>query len=277
MTNSDLCRILLEARTMTYTSKNVLSAFEATGIHPLNARRVLNTLSDLSCMRSKAPKSPPSIFGLLAPPRTPHHGKSILTHTRKTMALFQGKTPQSAYRKMMVKKLADAAAKNTAENIILHEEIRKLREKSVISGGLAKIKSRKVLTKALVVSVEIVLELRAAHEEKERKALEKAAKAAAKKKINSRSQALPTAKKKALASQATREVEFVDMELDSDKGSRVEESEEEEEYDNYETEDNPILEEVLSPYIERARKTLQDLRMKDNSSCGVERVLRSRK
>lgn len=227
-------------------------------------------------MRSKAPKSPPSIFGLLAPPHRPHHGKSILTHMRKPKALFQEKTPQSAYRKMMVKRLANAAAKNTTENIILHEEIRKLRQKSVIWDGLAKIKSRKVLTKALVVSVEIVLELRAAHEGKEGKALEKAAKAAAKKKL------IPGLKpfqkrKRVLASQAIKGVGFVDMELDSHKGGGVEESEEEKEYDNYGIEDNPILEEVLSPYIEQARKTLQDLRMKDDSFLKVERVLRSRK
>lgn len=37
-------RLLVKARAMTYTFKNILSAFEATGICPLNERRVLESM-----------------------------------------------------------------------------------------------------------------------------------------------------------------------------------------------------------------------------------------
>ncbi|KAH8145292.1 uncharacterized protein LAJ45_01638 [Morchella importuna] len=96
------------------------------------------------------------------------------------MSLFHSVTPQSAYRQIMVEKLANAAAQSSAENVILREELKRLRERG--QTDMTKVKSRKVLSKALVVTVDCVLKLRAQQEEKDRAANEKKVRAALKKK-----------------------------------------------------------------------------------------------
>lgn len=68
----------------------------------------------------------------------------------------------------MVEKLAKAAAVESAENVILRAQIAKLRKKTSSTKELAKVKSKKALTKALVVSADPVVQLRKEHEEKER-------------------------------------------------------------------------------------------------------------
>lgn len=95
------------------------------------------------------------------------------------MSLFQGGTPQSAYRRIMVQKLANAAAQSSAENAILRE-LKRLRDRGL--KNMDKVKSLKILSKALVVTVDCVLKLRAQQEEKDKAANEKKARLALKKK-----------------------------------------------------------------------------------------------
>lgn len=166
--------LLVKARELTYTSKNILSAFEATGISPHNPRRVLNTLESILGVGSSdafktAPKSEPGL------PSTPQNGRRVFFHTRKTMSLFEGKSFQSVYKKAMVTKLANAAALSNAELVLLKEEIKRLEKnlKATKINNTAKVKSRKVLSKALVVTVEEVIRLREEQEKKEQVAAEK--------------------------------------------------------------------------------------------------------
>lgn len=127
-------RLLVKARKRTYTVSNIKSTFEATGIYPYNPRRILNT-SKLGAETAKA--CPAS----LTSPRTATNGKSVLSHTRRTIALFQN-TP-SIHRKVMVEKLAKAAAVESAENVILRAEIAKPREKASSTKELAKVKTKR--------------------------------------------------------------------------------------------------------------------------------------
>ena len=106
-------------------------------------------------------------------PRTPYHGKSLASHTRHTVALFKGKSPSTSHQKLMVEKLARAAEKATAENVILRSEIERLQQQTVAVAGIVKTKSQKVLSRALLVSAEDVVRLR---EESDRKEEEQQAK-----------------------------------------------------------------------------------------------------
>ena len=81
----------------------------------------------------------------------------------------------------MVEKLARAAERATAENVILREEVKKLRSREAITHEVGKTKSRKVLSKALIVLVEDVIRLREADDKKETKKKAKKERAQAKK------------------------------------------------------------------------------------------------
>ena len=78
----------------------------------------------------------------------------------------------------MVTKLLNAAARATADNVILAIENATLREKATSAADRAKTKSRKEMSKARVISAEDVLRLRHEVEEKDRVLLERKAKAA---------------------------------------------------------------------------------------------------
>jgi len=168
---------------MTYTVKNITSAFEATGIWPLNSRRVLNIMRDNKNPADLSPVKQTSASGIPIIPRTPYHGKSLASHTRRTVALFQKNTPSasSSHQKTMVEKLARAAECATAENVILREEVKKLRSRGAITNEVGKTKSRKVLSKALIVSVDDVIRLREADNQKETEKQAKMERAKAKK------------------------------------------------------------------------------------------------
>jgi len=113
---------------MTYTVTNISSDFEATGIWPLNSSRVLNIMRDKDNAANISPMKPTSTSDIPSIPRTPYHGKSLVSHTRRTVPLFQRNSlsASSAYQKTMVEKLAQAAERATAENVILREEVKKL-------------------------------------------------------------------------------------------------------------------------------------------------------
>ena len=170
---------------MTYTVKNISSAFEATGIWPLNSRRVLNIMRDKDNPPNLSPakQTSASASGIPIIPRTPYHGKSLASHTPRTVALFQRNSPSasSSHQKTMVEKLARAAERATAENVILREEVKKLRSRGAITSEIGKTKSRKVLSKALIVTVEDVIRLREADDKKETEKQAKKERANAKK------------------------------------------------------------------------------------------------
>jgi len=168
----------MKARTMTYTHQNVTSAFEATGIWPLNARRVLNR-NNFDASTSPSGRS-------RAVPATPRHGRAIMIHGRRLLHVLPRQTPQSKHRFEMVQKLLKAAARATAENVILNVENENLRRKATAEEDMVKTRSRKELSKAQVVTVEDVVRIRDEQEAREQAAKERRERAALK-----RAQAAP--------------------------------------------------------------------------------------
>lgn len=159
---------------MTYTKKNIQSAFEATGIVPLNERRILNPQKSTFNLDIKQEATKPEF----QVPVTPSHGRTILIHGRKTLNALPDSTPKSKYNHALVTKLLNAAAPATADNVILAIENATLREKATSAADRAKTKSRKEMSKAWVISVEDVLWLRHEVEEKDCILVERKAKAA---------------------------------------------------------------------------------------------------
>ena len=156
----------MKRRTMTYTHQNVTSAFEATGIWPLNARRVLNR-NNFDASTSPSGRS-------RAVPATPRHGRAIMIHGRRLLHALPCQTPQSKHRFEMVQKLLKAAARATAENVILNVENENLRRKATAEEDMVKTRSRKELSKAQVVTVEDVVRIRDEQEAREQAALKRA-------------------------------------------------------------------------------------------------------
>jgi len=164
---------------MTYTQKNILSSFEATGISPLNARRVLSQLPRKVNTSLTSPKRPTSSSSLA--PNTPYHGKTILIHTRRAIALVNRDSPTGKKHIKMYEKLAKSAESATAKNIILKEEILRRKAQAISQSQSMKVKSRKVLTKAVIISADDIIKLREESDRKEQAVTERKEKAITKK------------------------------------------------------------------------------------------------
>ena len=162
----------MKARGMTYTQKNILSAFEATGIHPVNERRVIDPNAKKVVVLAKVPRPKFSV------PATPAHGWSIIIHGWRTLKALPDATPHSQYNKLLVEKLVNAAARATADNVILAMENLTLRQKATTATDRAKTRSRKELSKAQVISSGDVVKIREKQEKKEKEAAEKKMRAA---------------------------------------------------------------------------------------------------
>jgi len=150
---------------MTYTKKNILSAFEATGISPLNERRVLPPAEQhyrIATTTTTAYKKHEFFV-----PGTPKHGRSILIHGRKTLAALPQSTLKSRYNHALVEKLFNAAAQAKADNVILTIENQNLHSKATSAADKEKTKSRKEMSKARVISVQDVLRIRQDQQKKE--------------------------------------------------------------------------------------------------------------
>ncbi|KAH0603204.1 uncharacterized protein H6S33_008208 [Morchella sextelata] len=144
----------IQARRRTYSQQTIASTFKSTGIYPLNPRQVLG--SSLTKAKTHAAEKAELLI-----PRTPRHGKTIATHTKWTLALMgAAATPYRVLAKIMVEKLSLAAAENAAEVIILKQELEYLRKKKKAAVDSSKVKSKAVLSKALVVTTEEVPEQR---------------------------------------------------------------------------------------------------------------------
>lgn len=83
---------------MTYTQKNILSAFEATGIHPVNERWVINPEEEKKAIAQ--PTSAPK-FKI---PVTSAHSWSIILHGCWTLKALPDATPQSKFNKAWLKR-----------------------------------------------------------------------------------------------------------------------------------------------------------------------------
>lgn len=141
-----------EARAMTYNTANIRSSFEATGIEPLNPRRVLPILGT----HIKETCSIHIGFSISA---TVTHGRSILMHGRRTMNLLPDGTPLSKLKRGMVEKLVTASAASIADNVILVTENTRLRKRAMTAEEKQKSKSRRHLSKARVISAKDVVRL----------------------------------------------------------------------------------------------------------------------
>ena len=167
----------MKAREKTYTPRNIKRAFEATGIWPVNERRVL----DHRRSETRTPVRTPASRSLRFVPATPGHGRAILIHGRHTLNVLPRRSPHSKYCYEMVNKLYKAAARATAKNVILEVENDNLRRKAASAEDRLKTRSRKELSKAQVIEVEDVTRIREEQEAKERLAAERKAWAALKK------------------------------------------------------------------------------------------------
>ena len=129
-------------------------------------------------------------------PRTPYHGKSLASYTQHTVALFKSQLPSTSHQKLMVEKLAQAANKATAENVILGSEIEQLQQQTIQIAGIMKTKSQKVLSSALLVLAADVVRLREESDRKEEKQKGKRLQASLRKGTSEKKSSLNTEKKK---------------------------------------------------------------------------------
>jgi len=176
---------------MTYTKKYILSAFEATGISPLNECRVLPPGEKLHCtVTTTTTVSKKHEFFV---PKTPKHGHSILIHGRKTLAALPKSTPKSHYNHALVEKLFKKAAQAKADNVILTIEIQNLHNKATSAIDKEKTKSRKEMSKARVISVQDVLRIREEQQKKNEINPQKKAKTAERRAAKTAKLSIPTA------------------------------------------------------------------------------------
>lgn len=108
--------ILKRARELAYTSENIQSAFRATGIHPLNARVVLDKIS---------PSTPPPLSPTHTPLNTPNKPQAVRRMLNELCTHVTGLTSPSTRRSVASKleKLANAAQQALVEAEILRNRV----------------------------------------------------------------------------------------------------------------------------------------------------------
>jgi len=163
----------MPARELTFTTKNILSAWEASGAIPLNPRRVQKS----ETRKNSDGVSQPKPFRTSAPlhkvPKTP---RAVSRDTRSAIALVSRNTPSSKKLKVLLSFLPEGFQQAIADRVLEEESHRQYRE---LVGKSQRIKTsdRRKLTEATVVTTETVIGLR---ENRERLDAEKAARAARK-------------------------------------------------------------------------------------------------
>jgi len=162
-------RLITAARKATYTEKNIQNAFEATGIWPLNSRRVLG--SRARSVASSHGGLPASVTTISA---TPHHTRAVYRLQRNVVSLISRDTPRSHEAKILVRQLGKVAEGSLAESILKDEMIKTIRLN--LKGPSAKtLKDRRTLTKARVIDQQEVVALREAQNARDAKKLKKVA------------------------------------------------------------------------------------------------------
>lgn len=121
---------------MTFTKAKILAAFEATGLHPLTARKTIKPA--ISNKKSRNVERFDS-----SAPRTTRHGKSIFIHTRRTLSLMNDATPGRRRTKLMVEKVGTSAAKSAAQVVVLEQELNYLRREAKAATDSLKVHSPK--------------------------------------------------------------------------------------------------------------------------------------
>ena len=129
----------MKARGLTYKPGNIKSGFAVTGIWPLNERLVPD-LGRSETGGTIPHMATPTHFHRVIP-TTPVHGCAILIHGHCVIKAPPRRTPHSKYCHSMVEKLLKAAAKATADNVILTIENQNLRKKATCAEDRVKTRS----------------------------------------------------------------------------------------------------------------------------------------
>jgi hypothetical protein len=114
------------ARTDAFKMNTILNAFKATGIVPLDAEPVLSKLNVQ--IRTPTPVSRPSSRSSVYCPQTPSNIKQLDKHEASTKRVlkFQSASPPRP-EKDQVKQVYKACAIYAKDNLILHDEVHRLR------------------------------------------------------------------------------------------------------------------------------------------------------
>lgn len=161
----------MPARRLTFTTKNILSAWKAVGIIPFNPRHVLGVVkkkeTNVSPSGSSAIRAAPPII------RTP---RGVSRATRTAISLVTRTTPSSQKLKSLLVGLSEGFQQTIADKTVAEEahcQYRQLMGKE----QRGKTSDRRKLTEATVITSEMVIELR---EQRERVDAVKAARKAKK-------------------------------------------------------------------------------------------------
>ena len=162
----------MPARELTFTTKNILSAWEAAGAIPVNPRRVLKseTRKNSKGVSLPVPSQPSTSCRV---PKTP---RAVSRDTRSAIALISRNTPSSKKLKALLSGLSEGFQQAISDRVLEEESHQQYRE-LVGKGQRIKTSDRRKLTEATVVTTETVLSLR---ENRERLDAEKGARKARK-------------------------------------------------------------------------------------------------
>jgi hypothetical protein len=117
--NNFFNRLVTRARAAAYTHKNILSAFEATGIWPLNSRKVFERQSR-NITRPDTPPSSPSA----AQTKTPRKPRAVSRLARSALHLVTRQTPSSLKLKSLIGQLGRSAQGALADKELGEEMVR---------------------------------------------------------------------------------------------------------------------------------------------------------
>lgn len=122
--NSD--RVLLPARELTFTSKNILCSWEVVGIIPLNPHWVTKPETRQLAKKISTPAKAITI------PETP---RAVISATRTALPLIQRDTPHSRQLKVILAGISEGYQDTIADKIISEEAYRQYQE---VVGGQKK-------------------------------------------------------------------------------------------------------------------------------------------
>lgn len=114
-------RIYRKARTLAFNEENIFSAFRATGINPVNMRRVLESLPNARAKTAAKKIAPPT-----PTVNTPHHTRAVRHTTIELRDLLKALPDVPDKVHSIVEKLSNAAQLGMAEGEILRNKIEKL-------------------------------------------------------------------------------------------------------------------------------------------------------
>jgi hypothetical protein len=206
-----------------------LSAFEATGIWPLNPRKILDRQSHTVTRQTDQ-------SGTTVQFSTPRHSRGVSRLQRDALHLVTRDTPSSRQLKTLIERLGRSAAGALAEKDLGEEMLRDLRSQAK-DVSVAATKDRRHLTKARVITHADVVALREERlrldrqkEERAKKRQQKAAVKAATSAASSSGATKATVKR----SQRTQVVELSDGEGQEEEEEWLSESDEDEDFSDEE-------------------------------------------